>query len=150
MIKKSKIIQLTEQYLNDTDKYIVDLHISTNNVIQLFIDGKNSVSISDCIALSRYLESNFDREIEDFALNVSSAGLDQPFKVFQQYLKNINKDVSVLLHDGKKYEGTLLSVTKNEIILYIAANKKKKIEDQELNLLIKDIKETKSIISFKK
>ena len=150
MIEKSKIKKLTEQYLEGTDKYIVGVQLSTNNVIQLFIDGDKSVNISDCIALSRHLESNLDREIEDFELKVSSSGLDQPFKVFRQYLKNINREVSILLNDGKKHQGTLLSAKEDEIILLIAANKKKKIEEKKLNLFIKNIKETKSIISFKK
>ncbi len=150
MIKKSKIIELTENHLKKTDRYIVDLQIKSGNMIRLFIDGESSVNIKECIALSRYLESNLDREIEDFELNVSSAGLDQPFKVFKQYLKNLNKEVSILLIDGKKHAGTLSKVNENEITLEIPANKKKKIEKQELRFLMTDIKETKSIISFKK
>lgn len=150
MIEKSKITQLTEEHLKDTDRYIVDLQIKSGNIIRLFIDGNDSVKIEECIALSRYLESNFDREIEDFELSVSSAGLDQPFKVYKQYLKNINKEVSVLLTDGKKHSGVLTEANEIEIALDIPANKKKKIEKQELRFLINDIKETKSIISFKK
>lgn len=150
MIKKSKIVQLTEAHLKETDRYIVDLQIKPGNMIRLFIDGESSVNIKECIALSRHLESNLNREIEDFELNVSSAGLDQPFKVFKQYLKNLNKEVSILLTDGKKYSGTLTEVNENEIALEIPANKKKKIEKQELRFLMTDIKETKSIISFKK
>lgn len=150
MIEKSKILQLTKDHLKETDRYIVDLQIKSGNFIRLFIDGKSSVTIEECIALSRYLESNLDREIEDFELSVSSAGLDQPFKVFKQYLKNINKEVSILLNNGKKYAGTLTEANENEIVLEIPANKKKKIEKQELRFLMTDIKETKSIISFKK
>ena len=150
MIGKSKVIQLTEDHLKGTDKYIVDIQVKPNNVIQLFIDGDGSVNIEDCIALSRHLETNLDREIEDFELNVSSSGLDQPFKVFKQYLKNLNKEVSVLLKDGKKVKGTLIEAKEIEIALEIPANKKKKTEKQELRFLIDDIKETKSIISFKK
>jgi len=150
MIEKSKIIRLTEEHLKETDRYVVDLQIKSGNIIQVFIDGDSSVNIEECIALSRHLESNLDRETEDFELNVSSAGLDQPFKVFKQYLKNLHKEVSVLLADGKKYTGILTEANENEIALEIPANKKKKIETQELRFLITDIKETKSIISFKK
>ena len=150
MIGKSKIVQLTEEHLQGSDKYIVDLQIKSGNIIRLFIDGNDSVNIEECIALSRYLESNLDREIKDFELSVSSAGLDQPFKVYKQYLKNINKEVSVLLTNGKKHSGILTKANEIEIALEIPANKKKKIEKQELRFLINDIKETKSIISFKK
>ncbi len=150
MIEKSKIIRLTEDHLKGTDKYIVDLQLKSNNIIQLFIDGDSSVNINDCITLSRYLESNLDRDFEDFELNVSSAGLDQPFKVFKQYLKNLNKEVSVLLLDGRKHEGTLIDAKEDEISIEIPANKKKKTKKQELRFLINTIKETKSIISFKK
>jgi ribosome maturation factor RimP len=150
MIGESKIIRLTDDHLKGTDKYIVDLQLKSNNIIQLYIDSDTAVSIEDCIALSRHLESNLNRDAEDFELNVSSAGLDQPFKIFKQYLKNVNKEVSVLLLDGQKFVGTLMEATENEIILGIPANKKKKIEKQELRFLINNIKETRSIISFKK
>ena len=86
MIEKSKITRLTEEHLKNTDRYIVDLQIKSGNIIRLFIDGNDSVNIEECIALSRYLESNLYREIEDFELSVSSAGLDQPFKVYKQYI----------------------------------------------------------------
>ncbi len=150
MIDKKKVLKLAEEFITGSDKYIVDLQVNSNNIIHLFVDADESVSISDCIELSRHIESNLDREIEDFELNVSSAGLDQPFKVFKQYQKNINKEVSVLLQDGKKYQGTLVSATEEAITLHIEANKKRKIEAQELNFSMNEIKETKSTISFKK
>lgn len=150
MIEKSKIVRLAEEHLKETGKYIVDIQIKPGNFIRLFIDGEKSVKIEECIALSRYLESNLDRETEDFELSVSSAGLDQPFKVYKQYQKNLNKEVSVILIDGGKHSGILSAVKENEIALEIPANKKKKTEIQELRFLMTDIKETKRIISFKK
>lgn len=149
MIEKNKIIELAEQYLLGTDKYIVDLQISPNNIIHLFIDSDSIISIKDCISLNKYLESKLNRDKEDFELIVSSSGLDLPFKVLRQYYKNINKNISVLLKDGNKHEGTLIAAEEENIILK-PIFKKKNIESQEIKFSINDIKETKSIISFKK
>ncbi len=150
MIEKERIVKLTEEHLQDTNKYIVSLQVKNNNIINLYIDGDDSVTINDCVELSRHIESNLDRENEDFELNVSSAGLDQPFKVFRQYLKNINKDISVLKTDGQKLNGKLLEANKDGILIEIPANKKKNTEKKEIPIDFIDIKETKSIISFKK
>ncbi len=150
MIEKERIVKLTEEHLQDTNKYIVSLQVKNNNIINLYIDGDDSVTINDCVELSRHIESNLDRENEDFELNVSSAGLDQPFKVFRQYLKNINKDISVIKTDGQKLNGKLLEANKDGILIEIPANKKKNTEKKEIPIDFIDIKETKSIISFKK
>lgn len=150
MIDKDLIIKLAAEKLEGSDNFIVDVKVSTGNVIDVKVDSDNSISIDDCIKISRNIEFNLDREKEDFSLNVSSAGLDQPFKLLRQYKKNVGKEVSVLLNTGKKVKGILLSVTDKTLSIEIPANKKKKTKKSEADFLLEDIKETKSIISFKK
>lgn len=101
MIERSKIEQLIDENLQDKDLFLVDFKVSTANHIEVFIDSDhNEVSIADCVALSRHIESNLDREDEDFELNVSSAGLDIPLKKKRQYRKHIGQRLRLQLNDG--------------------------------------------------
>ncbi|MEI6696654.1 MAG: ribosome assembly cofactor RimP [Bacteroidota bacterium] len=153
MISKQKIADLIEEHLAGTDKFLVEFSVSPFNQIIVFIDGDQGVTISDCIALSRKIESNLDREIEDFELDVSSGGLDLGLRVNRQYIKNIGRTVDVKLNDNTKLSGVLKAVDEHSISLELLPSKKKKKTDEivELNKTIdfKDIKETKIVITFK-
>ena len=88
--------------------YIVDVSISKDNEIEVIIEKEEGiVELDDCVALSRYFETCFDREKEDYSLTVSSAGLDQPFKVLKQYIKAIGTKVEVQLKGGRKMVAVL-------------------------------------------
>lgn len=150
MIDKNLVIKLAEEKLEGSDQFIVEVKVKTGNIIDVIVDSDSSISIDDCIKISRNIEFNLDRETEDFSLNVFSAGLDQPFKLLRQYQKYIGKEVSVLLNTGKKVKGILFTVNDEKLSIEIPANKKKKTEKSEAGFLLEDIKETKSIISFKK
>ena len=91
MIPKKRIIELAQERINELDNgnYLVDVSVSAKNVILVKMDNLNQgVSIKDCVSVSRNIEHNLDREKQDFELKVSSPGLDQPFMVHEQYLKN--------------------------------------------------------------
>lgn len=158
MISKETISKLAEERIAERDAglYIVNLTIANGNQIFIELDReKGSVSIEDCMSVSRNIEHNLDREIEDFSLEVSSAGIDQPFRVHKQYLKNIGKEVKVLTFEhGKKFEGLLKEVDDDGIVLETKEKKrlegrKKKIwVTEEIPLKYSEIKETKLIISF--
>ena len=107
MIEKIKILELVQGALEGTDKYLVNLKVTPDNRIYVDIDGDNGVNIDDCIELSRAVESQLDRDEEDFELNVSSAGADSPLKLTRQYVKNVGRDLEVVMFDGKEAEGTL-------------------------------------------
>jgi ribosome maturation factor RimP len=153
MISKQKIADLIEEYLTGTDKFLVEFSVSTSNQIIVFIDGDNGVTIEDCIALSRKIESNLDREIEDFELNVSSGGLDIGLRVNRQYVNNIGRMVDVKLNDGTKFTGDLKAVDDHAITLELLPGKKKKKTDEIIDpvkiIEFKDIKETKVVINYK-
>ncbi|MFZ4739929.1 MAG: ribosome assembly cofactor RimP [Bacteroidales bacterium] len=153
MISKQKIADLIEEHLTGSDKFLVEFSVSPFNKIIVFIDGDNGVTITDCIALSRKIESNLDRETEDFELDVSSAGLDLGLRVNRQYIKNIGRTVDVKLNDNTKLCGILKVVDDKNITLELLPSKKKKKTDEiiDLNKIIdfKDIKETKVVITFK-
>ena len=98
--------------------FIVDISVSKDNDIVLTIESeKGKIELDDCVSLSRYFETKFDREVEDYSLTVSSAGLDQPFKVFKQYEKALGSKVEVSLKGGKKMVAVLEAADQESITL---------------------------------
>lgn len=158
MIDKKRIKELAEERIEELDRglYIVDIVIGGDNRIMVEVDKEEgSVAIEDCISISRNIEHNLDREVEDFSLEVSSAGLDQPFRVLKQYLKNVGKEVKVVTHEhGKSVQGLLKVANEDGIIIEkkekkrLEGKKKKVWVTEELPFKYNEIKETKLIISF--
>ena len=118
------------------------------NEIKVYIDGMQGVSIDRCVEVSRYIEQRLDRDAEDFELTVSSAGLDQPFRVARQYVKNIGKEVKVLTAEGQTLKGTLTAADEQGFRLK-ETPKKKAPETPEHAFEYTQVKETKIVISFK-
>jgi ribosome maturation factor RimP len=98
--------------------FIVDITVSKDNDIVLTIESETGkIELDDCVSLSRYFETLFDREVEDYSLTVSSAGLDQPFKVIKQYVKALGTKVEVSLKGGRKMVATLVEADETGITL---------------------------------
>lgn len=110
MIDKKKLEQVVNEWLEKTDYFLVDLTVSADDRIVVVIDHAEGVWIDDCVELSRFIESRFDREEEDYELEVGSAGLGQPFRVLKQYEIHIGKSIETQTKDGKKWTGTLVKV----------------------------------------
>ncbi|MFA8299617.1 MAG: ribosome assembly cofactor RimP [Hyphomicrobiales bacterium] len=152
MIDKLKIMELVQEHLDKhSDKFLVSLIVKSGNIIHLFIDGDNGITVQDCIDLSRHVEGNLDRDQEDFELKVSSSGLDMPLKLNRQYRKNIEQDITVNLFEDKPVTGTLKSVTEEEIELERSLSKKEIKENITPKVVIpfSKIKESKVVIKFK-
>lgn len=107
MIDKNVVTRIVDEWLEGKDYFLVDVAVSPEDKIVVEIDHAEGVWIDDCVELSRYIESKLDREEEDYELEVGSAGIGQPFKVLQQYLIHIGKEVEILTKEGKKLEGVL-------------------------------------------
>ena len=105
MIDKNVVTRIVNEWLEGKDYFLVDVMVSPDDKIVVEIDHAEGVWIDDCVELSRYIESKLNREEEDYELEVGSAGVGQPFKVLQQYLNYVGKDVEVLAKDGMKYVG---------------------------------------------
>ncbi len=98
--------------------YIVDVSVSKDNDIEVIIESEEGiVELDDCVAVSRYFETCFDREKEDYSLTVTSAGLDQPFKVLKQYLKAVGTKVEVQMKGGRKMVAELQAADQESITL---------------------------------
>ncbi|MCR5064479.1 MAG: ribosome assembly cofactor RimP [Bacteroidales bacterium] len=146
MIDKLHVLNVIDQTLYGSDKYLVDLRISTDNRINVAIDGDNGITIDDCIELSRAIENSLNRDEEDFELNVASAGLDSPLKLKRQYRKNVGQDLTVTTFDGETVEGTLIDADDEKITLKLPGRKNMKAEP--LQIAHADIKTAKIVIKF--
>ena len=155
MISKNVVEGIVNEWLEDKEYFLVDVTVSPDDKIVVEIDHAEGVWIDDCVELSRFIESKLDREEEDFELEVGSAGIGQPFKVLQQYLIHIGKEVEVLTKEGKKLDGVLKEADADHFV--VTVQKKVKPEgakrpvwvDEDLTFTYDEIKYTKYLISFK-
>lgn len=135
---------------NDPDNFLVDIRIKPTNNIKLFLDGDKGVPVATLVSFNRQLYPLLEAaELfpnNDFSLEVSSAGLDEPLKLHRQYLKNIGRKVEVTLLDGSVKEGTLQTVTEDGINIEELIGKKK--EKKSTDLKLNEIKHTKVCIVF--
>ena len=115
MIEKDVISQLVEEKLASSGNYLVDVVIKPGNLIIIEIDNDEGVCIDDCAEL----EGHLDRDVEDFELEVGSAGITSPFKVLRQYVKNIGNEVEMLLKSGTKLTGILKSADENGVVVTV-------------------------------
>lgn len=114
---EDQIRPLVEQALEERDAFLVELIVSPGGKIMVYADKDDGIGIGDLKMISRHVESELDREVEDFELEVSSPGMSNPFKVHRQYLKNKGRSVSVKLQDGTKHSGMMVEVSEKGITL---------------------------------
>ncbi len=154
MIDRDALKATLEKGMEGTDLFLVDLKISKDNNIVVEIDSDTAVDIDECIRLNRLVESEFDRDVEDYELEIGSAGLTSPLRVVRQYLKNVGNEVEVLTADGQKLKGVLKSADEEGFVL--TTTKKEKPEGAKRPVMVEtdlafkysEIKYTKYIIQF--
>lgn len=118
--------------------YIVDVSISKDNDIEVIIESEEGIiELDDCVGVSRFFETCFDREKEDYSLTVTSAGLDQPFKVLKQYLKAVGTKVEVQLKGGRKMVALLEAADEESITLKYSV--KEAIEGKKKKELVEHV-----------
>lgn len=155
MIDRNVVSGIVNEWLEDKDYFLVDLSVSPDDKIVVEIDHAEGVWIDDCVELSRFIESRMDREEEDYELEVGSAGIGQPFKVVQQYLNHIGKEVEVLTREGRKLEGVLKEADEQGFTLTVKRKvklegvKRPKMVEEDITYTYSDIKYTKYLICFK-
>lgn len=117
MIDKEELTRVVEEALEGTGCFAVEIKVSPSNEITVEIDSMESVDIDRCVELTRAIESVFDRDVEDYELEVGSSGLTSPFKDIRQWRKNIGNSVEVLTRDGRKLRGELLAAEDDAFVL---------------------------------
>ena len=157
MIERKRVIELAQERIDELDRglYIVDATVSSSNAINVEIDCmEGGVAIIDCMSVSRNIEHNMEEDVM-FELLVTSPGLDKPFKVHQQYLKNINKDITIIFKEHGSITGTLKEVSEDRIVVETSSKerldgkKKKVLVVKQNEIPFSNIKETRVVISFK-
>ena len=155
MIDKNVVKTLVLEWLQGKEYFLVDVEVSPDDRIVVEIDHAEGVWIEDCVALSRFIEEHLSRDEEDYELEVGSAGLGMPFKVEQQYINCIGKEVEVLSAEGKKITGILKSVEGRNFV--VSTKEKQKVEgkkrpvfvDVDMQFSMDEVKYCKYLISFK-
>jgi len=144
---------LIEQVIDSAaGDFLVEFKLLPGNNIKVFVDGDNGVPIDKLVQYNRVLYKKIE-EIGlfpggDFALEVSSPGLDEPLKMERQYVKNIGRLVEVITKEGQKKEGKLVSVNEKEIAVEEEKGKGKKKEVVVHTIPTTEIKSTKIQIKF--
>jgi len=153
MIDKVKIAELVNEKLTD-DQFLVDVTVSSSNVIHVMVDSDTGISINQIVEISRFVEGNLDREVEDFELSVFSAGLSEPFRLVRQYKKNVGTEIDVLLVSGQKLSGLITNADEQGINLEVTTkektegSKKKELVTRVHKFDYQEIKEAKKVLKF--
>jgi len=151
---EKRVRELIEEKITDKPNlFIVDVKMHANGKLIILVDGDNGIGIDDIAAISRYVGFKLEEEnvIETaYNLEVSSPGIDTPLTSLRQYLKNIERNLSIKMADGTKREGKLTGITEDAIVIEEKVKEKgKKAEIVESVIPISKITETKVLISFK-
>ncbi|MCC7050349.1 MAG: ribosome assembly cofactor RimP [Bacteroidia bacterium] len=155
MVEKKDIEQLVLEHFKGTDFFLVDVEINKQDKITIYFDSMSHlIAIDDCVKLSKHIEANLNRDEYDYELEVSSAGIDEPFKVPAQYQKHSGKEVKLIDTSGKRTDGILKQVTADGVFLETTekvreeGRKKKITVMQQIFFPFENIKQTKRIIKF--
>jgi ribosome maturation factor RimP len=155
MITTERVVKLIEEKIAGSDMFIVHCTVAPGNIIDVALDADTGLAIEACTEVHRHILKNMDREVEDYALVVSSPDLTKPLQVRRQYVKNIGREVSVKTLDNTKTEGTLTNVGEHGIVIHtrtreaVEGKKGKQTVERDIEFKFDQIKETKIVISFK-
>jgi ribosome maturation factor RimP len=148
-------IELVEKILLSKlydDIFLVEMKVKPINNFKIYLDADSGLGIEKCIKINRALYKQLEEMAiypeGDFSLEVSSPGIDEPLKLLRQYVKNIGREVEVILNDTTIKEGKLLEATEEVIVIEETTGKGKKAVTQNVTIAFTDIKQTKVQIKF--
>jgi ribosome maturation factor RimP len=149
MIAEKQLFEIVNAHLDGTSIFPVEVKIRSGNRLFVFIDGDQGVTIDDCKALNRYIESQLDRETEDYDLTVSTAGADNPLRFPRQYPRHVGRELELKLADGTVLTGKLIHCDLQNIEIEPASTKKDR-KTENIVLAFSQITEARIKLSFKK
>lgn len=155
MIQKDALAKVISEWMSGKPFFLVDIQISTDNDIAVEFDSDSgNVKIDDCVGLTEFIESRFDRDVEDYSLEVGSAGIGQPFKVLKQYEINIGNEVEVIDRTGKKFTGILKTAEKETFDIMVSLKKKTEtskrpvLVNETLTFRYDEVKSVRYVLKF--
>jgi ribosome maturation factor RimP len=140
--------------------FLVEVKVNAGNNIIVFLDADKGITIDTCIRINRALYKKIEENAlfpnGDFALEVSSPGVEEPLKLYRQYKKNIGRTVEVLLNDETRKQGKLTEVNDDAITIEekdgksqkAQSNKNKQAINKKTTILFNDVKHTKVLVTF--
>ncbi|MBR4722008.1 MAG: ribosome assembly cofactor RimP, partial [Muribaculaceae bacterium] len=78
MIDIQLLRDTVEESIANTDIFVVDIRVGAGNSIVVELDSDTYLDLDTCAAITRHIEEVFDRDVEDYDLEVGSAGLTSP------------------------------------------------------------------------
>jgi len=155
MIDKKLVESIVTEQLNPDEEFVVDITVSASNKIMVLLDGDNGITIDRCVKVSRAIEQRFDRDEEDFELEVASAGLSESLRLPRQYKKNVGRSLEVVKSDGQKLKGLLLSANDSALALEVESmvkpegKKRKEKVVEQFEIPYTQVKSAFVVISFR-
>ena len=137
------------------DKFVVEVLVSGKKIpkrVLVIIDGDHGITIDDCADLSRKISKEMDEQVfvgeENYLLEVSTPGVDQPLKLKRQYSKNVGRNLKVKVRENIA-EGRLKEVSEDQIVLVQEIGTGKKKELKEIAIPFSEIDKAFVLVSFK-
>lgn len=145
-------VQKLLQPLLVDDIFLVDIKVKPTNNIKIYLDADSGLGIEKCIRINRRLYKVMEEmglyPDGDFSLEVSSPGIDEPLKIYRQYIKNIGREVELKMNDDSIKTGKLITATENELQIEYTEGKNKKAVTHSVTVPLADIKQTKVQVKF--
>lgn len=154
MMNKEEIRACVEDLIKDSDMFLVDVRVSPDNTVVVEVDSPRSLDVDTCAAIARGVEARFDRDVEDYELEVGSAGLTAPFKVRGQWEKNLGQEIEVLTADGRKLHGILASLGADTFVLRVSekvklpGQKRPQMVDNDIDIPFDLVKKANIVLKF--
>lgn len=135
-----EIRSFMEKIASPMDIEIVDVEWNDHTAtLTVYIETENGVDLDTCEKFHNAIMEPID-ELDPtydkpYTLNVSSPGLDRPFKTERDFERNLNKEVEIKLYaplKGKKYlEGVMCRYDANSVTV--------KLQDEEIKIALNKI-----------
>ena len=154
MINDNYIKSLINDEIRSKKLFLIDIKINSSNKINVFIDSMKGVTLEECATLSAIIKEKLNKYLDDYALEVSSPGLDKSLVLPVQYKKNLGRDLDIITKDGNKTTGRLTQVFRNGIEIKTEVTERKKPNKKKEHVTKKhvfdfaDIKSAKVIVLF--
>lgn len=155
MIEAEQVERLAGESIKGTSLFLVDVQVQPDDKVVVEVDRMDGISVDDCVEVNQKLRSLLEDRGENFEVNVASPGLDEPFKVPDQYQKNLGSEVSVMTINGQRINGILDKVDGKGIQIRtlkkerVKGKKKKETVEREHRFSFDELKETKAVVGVK-
>nr|WP_300091182.1 ribosome maturation factor RimP [Sedimentibacter sp.] len=147
---ESSVQDLVEDIIRSSEIELIDIEYVKEGpfkYLRVYLDKAEGITVDDCADVSRALNKKLDEVDlikEQYFLEVSSPGVERPFKTDADYQKNIGNFVEAKFYkpiDGRKsVEGILAEKQDNHVIIQAGEeNIKVEIKDiSKINRVLED------------